>query len=301
MKKSILNKVAEIYNGGGNIIKYLREGNVNSIEDIMISYDFQAGSYSKGFYENPKATKELCNCFYNYIKDLNFSSMFEAGVGEANKLVTLLENKFKELTFVGGCDLSWSRIKAAQKFAKENMCKLNNNPYLFQGDMQSLPFLDHSIDLVYTMYSLEPNGGREKQLIHELARVARKYVVMLEPSYELANIKQKERMDMHGYVKELPKYAEKEGLEVVLTEKFPVDENPMNPTAITICKVVHVDENECELPNNPFACPVTKKSMKNMGDCFYSYESMLAYPIINEVPCLTEDSAIVATKFNDYN
>lgn len=164
--------------------------------------------------------------------------------------------------------------------------------------MSSLPFADHSIDLVYTMCSLEPNGGREEQLIQELARVARKYIVMLEPSYELANQEQRHRMDLHGYVKNLPSVARNVGLEVLLTEKFPVDENPMNPTAITICKVI--EDNEKKIEPNPFACPITKTPMEKVGDCFYSKESMLAYPIINGVPCLTADNAVVATKLGRY-
>ncbi len=56
-KLKILSKIKEIYENGGNIIQYLKNldgANTNSIEDIMISYDFQAGSYynnyKKGLY-----------------------------------------------------------------------------------------------------------------------------------------------------------------------------------------------------------------------------------------------------------
>lgn len=48
-KYELLGKIADIYAKGGNILEYLRaiEGrDDNTIEDIMISYDFQAGSYN---------------------------------------------------------------------------------------------------------------------------------------------------------------------------------------------------------------------------------------------------------------
>lgn len=295
-KKSILKEIKKIYEKGGNIVQYLREGNNNSLEDIMISYDFQAGNYTKLYYEEPEMTKELCNCFYNYLSKLSFNSIMEAGVGEANKLVTLLGFPFSNLDFALGCDLSWSRIKTAQKFALEHKDCICTMPELFVGDMSNLPIMDKSVDLVYTMYSLEPNGGREEQLIRELERVAKKYIVMLEPSYELANQEQKKRMDEHGYVKHLPEIAKKIGLEVLVNEKFAVDENPMNPTGIIVCKVKDSEKENADV----FGCPITRTSLKKMNGAYYSEESMLVYPIIGGVACLTEENAVVATKYMDF-
>lgn len=45
-KFGILSRIKEIYQSGGNIIQYLKGVNgeaINSLEDILISYDFQAG------------------------------------------------------------------------------------------------------------------------------------------------------------------------------------------------------------------------------------------------------------------
>ena len=42
-KLSILDKIKEIYDNGENVIQYLKNiggGEANTIEDIMISYDF---------------------------------------------------------------------------------------------------------------------------------------------------------------------------------------------------------------------------------------------------------------------
>lgn len=52
MKKELLTKVKEIYESGDNIIEYLKKEDdhkINSFEDIMISYDFQTGTYIENF------------------------------------------------------------------------------------------------------------------------------------------------------------------------------------------------------------------------------------------------------------
>ena len=296
MKKGMLNRVRQLYNDGGNIIQFLKgDMELNSTEDIMISYDFQAGSYTERYKNNPKVTNDLCNEFIKYIRQLyGIGSIFEAGVGEANKLATLM-NLWDDASIQwGGCDLSWSRIKAAQNFTKE-ICGFI--PKLFVGDMACLPFQDSSIDLVYTMYALEPNGGREAELIQELYRVTRKYLVLLEPAYEIADDKQKEWMNNHGYVKGLMDHIKGMGLKVLDHKPFLINENTMNPTAIIIVEKNVDVSGEKDIS---YSCPITRTLMKEIGNVFYSSESMLAYPIVNEVPMLTEENAIVATKLEEY-
>lgn len=129
--------------------------------------------------------------------------------------------------------MSWSRVKVAQLFAEKNLLDSKANVNLFMGDMMDLPLLSNSIDLVYTVHALEPNGGKERELLKELYRVTKRWLVLLEPSYEFANHEQKKRMVYHGYIKGLKEAAD---------------------------------------------------------------ESMLAYPIINGVACLTSENAVVATK-----
>ena len=64
---------------------------------------------------------------------------------------------------------------------------------------------------------MEPNGGREKEALLELSRIARKYLVLIEPAYEYASEKGKERMDLHGYVKNLPDVAIRGSRDVEIT------------------------------------------------------------------------------------
>jgi hypothetical protein len=44
-----IQKIREIFSNNGNIMDFLRNSNdiINDTESIMISYDFQAGSYIK--------------------------------------------------------------------------------------------------------------------------------------------------------------------------------------------------------------------------------------------------------------
>ncbi|MEZ4935382.1 MAG: hypothetical protein R2788_25015 [Saprospiraceae bacterium] len=48
-KLKLLNRIKENFESGQNVIQYLKEVNVISKqrEDILISYDFQAGIYSR--------------------------------------------------------------------------------------------------------------------------------------------------------------------------------------------------------------------------------------------------------------
>ena len=50
-----------------------------------------------------------------------------------------------------------------------------------QGNAKELPFPDKSFDVVYTVLALEAMEGIRHQAIRELARVARRYVLMVEP------------------------------------------------------------------------------------------------------------------------
>ncbi|HYK74004.1 MAG TPA: hypothetical protein VEV44_12910, partial [Pseudoneobacillus sp.] len=62
-KLAILNKIKEIYTNNDNIIAYLKLENnqeKNSLEDILISYDFQAGTYFKAYKKDPRLKNEYC-------------------------------------------------------------------------------------------------------------------------------------------------------------------------------------------------------------------------------------------------
>jgi hypothetical protein len=72
-KIKMLGKIKGTYMENKNIIKYLKEidgRSDNSIEDIMISYDFQTGSYTQAYKDKPKSKEDFCFYLANIINDL---------------------------------------------------------------------------------------------------------------------------------------------------------------------------------------------------------------------------------------
>ncbi len=286
----------KLYAQGVNIINYLKQENrenINDVEIIQISYDIQAGSYRKRFYEQPDLKVKYCQKLAETIDQLgSFESILLVGVGEAITLSLVIKYLKNKPSKIYGIDISWSRIKYGQIFAKEQGLE---NINLFVADLFQLPFLDNSIDLVMSNHSLEPNGGKEKQAICELNRVAKKYVLMNEPSYQFGNKIAQERIDKMGYVKNLAKHSEELGFNVVKQELFGISMNPKNPTENIIIKKDSIGDHV----DQPLACPLTGNPLIKLQDCFFSVEGMLAYPIIGGIPCLLSSKSIVATHLQE--
>jgi len=287
-----LKNIKNLYAKGGNIIKYLKSidgTKENSIEDILISYDFQSGSYIKEYSKNSEFKSNYCSSLAKIIDKLgNFDSLMEVGVGEGTTLGPLLRKLDNHPKNVLGFDISWSRLK----FAKEILIDFGfKDATLFASNLFEIPLLDNSVDLIYTSHSLEPNGGREKQALAELMRVARKYVILLEPAYELADKKSKERMESHGYVTNLYQTANDLGLEILDYRLFEHSINPLNPTGILILKKESFQGNDCDL-----RCPVTLSKLDHITESLlFSVESNLSYPVIFNIPCLLKENSILTS------
>jgi len=119
-------------------------------------------------------------------------------------------------------------------------------------------------------------------------------LILLEPSYELSDNNARERMLEHGYVTQLYSTAIELGYNVIEHRLFELSSNPLNPTGLMIIKK---DFDSKVL--DPLCCPITKTNLIKKPDAYFSETSLLAYPIIGEIPCLLSQNAIVATKFLD--
>jgi len=294
-----LNILRDIYCNNENLIQYMRAqsgSEQNTVEQIMLSYDFQAGSYIENYLKAPASQTLFLRRLAKIIEQKGLSgAMLEAGVGEATSLVPLLEllqgengGRFHE---VYAFDISWSRIKVAKEFsASQGQAGI----HFFTGDLLNIPLVDNYFDLVYTIHAVEPNGGKEKDILQELYRVCRNCLILLEPCYELAGSKARERMEKHGYITSLQQAAKELNYLVETYELYGISKNPLNPTGLMI---IQKDPGNVPPPATPYACPVSKKPMKEFDSSFYCPDSMFAYPMLQGIPCLATSNAIVATKF----
>ena len=291
-KYNLILKITELYSRGENIIQYLRDldnRSLNNVEDILISYDFQAGSYIKYATDNPTYIENYTSAIAKIIeKYLQKGSIIEIGVGEATCLGNVAKKLGKDYLF-GGFDISWSRIF----FARQYLSGLNVEASLFTADLFRMPFGDNSVDLVYTSHSIEPNGGREHDALKELYRIASKYLILLEPEYEFASDEGKARMERNGYVKNLKNVIDDLGFNLVDYRRFDYSANPLNPTAL------YVIEKSSTLPAKhkiELVCPLTHLPLEERTDHFFAPKALISYPKIMGIPCLLSDNGVLTTK-----
>lgn len=296
MKKESLNTIKDVYQKGGNIIQYLKDiGGLknNTDEIIMISYDLQSGSYIKYIRDNSEYNNKYTLAISKIINkiDIEWESILEVGVGEATTLANLIPKLKNIPSKIYGFDLAWSRIRYAVEYMKK---KEIMNPFLFMGDLFNIPLANNSIDIVYTSHSIEPNGGREKKALLELIRVTKKYLILLEPAYEFASAEAKRKMENHGYIKNLYSTALSLGLKVIEHRLFDVCSNPLNPTGLLL---IQKEPKNDKIVHNPLICPITKTPLELIRNSLFTKEGLLVYPIIDGIPCLLKESAIIATHY----
>ena len=296
-KKAIIGDLVNRAKNGENIIEFLTDQHMHTTSELdeMISYDIRAGMDVKGYKEQPEIYDAVVSRIIDLVlslKEVKGGRILECGSGEGIILSNLIRQMGKYFELARGVDISWSRVSYAKRFTAE--LGVDSDIDYYVADFFKLPFNDNSFDVLYTMDGIYAMGGNEQSVIKELYRVSSKYLMLIEPSYEFGNDAVKERIDRLGYVKNLFQIVEEMGLEVVRYEPFGVDINPMNPAAVLIIK-----KNQ-RTSDNYLCCPVTHEEMQVIGNCYYSSKSFLSYPIVNNIPCLTEGNAIITAKLKEF-
>lgn len=286
-----------LYAQGRNISALLREErglDRNTGEIVEIAYDLQTGSYVAAMEQPSMAahkrdySAEIARTILSLCEP---ASVLEAGVGEATTLSGVLRG-LPSGTRSFGFDLSWSRVAWARGWLESQGLP---GATLCIGDLLHVPLASDSVDVVYTSHSLEPNRGSEQPMLRELFRVARRFLVLLEPGYELAGEEARRRMDAHGYCRGLRATAEGLGLQVLRHELFPFTANPLNPTAITVIR----KETAAPPPGHFLACPRYGTPLEEIGGMLFSPEALAVYPVVGGIPCLRIENGIFASRYRE--
>jgi ubiquinone/menaquinone biosynthesis C-methylase UbiE len=177
--------------------------NSRSLENVKKKYDKISGTYihsiekKKRFYgELNDGTVVKCkgniheyygDIISKIIKQTKSKSFLEVGAGELTQF-KLICDFLKKINFkvdeTGALDISLKRLLVGKSYLKK---KNNKIDYIIQGNAAELPFANDSFDLIYTCHCLEQVPELFKQSVDEMLRVAKNYVVLIEPSYELSN------------------------------------------------------------------------------------------------------------------
>ncbi len=302
-----LRELKKLYDQGKNISAFLRhEKGIehNTPEIIEIAYDLQTGSYIQAMEDQAveKYRAEYSHQIAQKILSLvNPHSILEAGVGEATTLSGVLQNLDPDISSFG-FDLSWSRVAYAQRWLNSQDLP---NTTLCTGDLFNIPFQDNSVDVVYTSHSIEPNGGQEEPILKELYRVCRKYLILFEPCYELAGDEARQRMELHGYCKNLRAVCDSLGYEILENRLFEIANDKMNPTGVTVIRKPFVESEESISQDKGgklekyLACPRHKTQLIDADSMLFSPEALVVYPVVGGIPCLRIENGIVASKFEE--
>lgn len=297
--RTLIQKMRLAYQRGENAMACAREilgESENSLIATLISYDLQAGSYISAVKNNPEFQERWCHQVASIvnplIKDKKQFTLLEVGCGEATTLRGVIEKLSHVPEYSLGFDLSWSRVAHGLHYLSEKQIQAS----LFVADLFNIPLADDSIDIVYTSHSLEPNGGREKEAIKELLRVARHAVVLIEPIYELASPEAQERMRYHGYIRGLKDVATQLGAVVTNYKLLDFTPNPLNPSGLLLLEKATTVNSTVGIS---WSCPLTRTRLEDIGDVFESKETGLVYPVLRGIPMLNASNAIVASGITD--
>ncbi len=285
-------------------------------EGTLKKYDRMAGAYVAAYEEaqseNPRrlavydneiqfvSVKELQEAIIQNIVgqifrplELKNCTLLEVGAGELTTLVPLAKSA-PWISSISALELSWSRITVGKRFAEAQGV---TPEHLVCGTACHLPFSNASFDVVFTCHCLEQANFDKYQILSELNRVARSYVVMLEPSWELGDKHQKRRIESKGFLRKLDAAIDKMGCNLVRHELLPHAGSPYNRTAAYVIK--KGGATDIAMQDDVLACPHCRSTVVRHGDFYFCRFCGHLYPIVAGIPCMHPSNAILATRYED--
>ncbi|NDV20646.1 methyltransferase domain-containing protein [Pseudodesulfovibrio sp. JC047] len=282
------------YDKGTNLIRYIRKEtgtDMVSAQMILKSYDLQTGSYIAALSDPgaPEFQKARARDIVNSLGDVTFDSLLEAGCGEGTTLVHVVNELSTPPSTIAGFDISWSRVKYARHFATKNAL----NGTFFMGEMTHFPVPDNAYDMVFTSHSIEPNRGAEHTILAEIHRVTRRYAALVEPCYELATPAMRDHMDTHLYCRNLASHAQDAGFSILAHHLL--EKTHKGRTMMLLLEKPSAQP----APSPGFACPSCTSPLISHAGHLFCPECMVVYPILDGLPCLRKEHAIIASTFLD--
>ena len=293
-------ELKEAFARGENISQLMRKLNdskVNTEEIITTAYDFQAGSYidalqdTEYFEYKIRYGQAIASEIRQWVPE--GGSVLEPGIGEGTTMSFVMqtdERAGNQFEHKHGFDISWSRIARCRQWLDSQSI---DQVFVSVASIFDTPYADDSFDVVYTAHTIEPNGGFESKILQELYRITSRYLILVEPAYELGTDEARERMERLGYVRGLPQTAESLGMTVRKHELLSAQGNPLNPTAITVIE----KRAQADAVAPTIACPRYRDALADFGDAWFSSGSLRAYPVISGIPCFRKSDGVIASQF----
>ena len=271
-----------------------------SLEKVKKKYEKISGTYiesyldkKRSFYaeiENKKIVRlsgGLENYYSGYllniIKETKVKSFLEVGAGEFTLIYDLLKKiKNKKFNIMAALDIAFKRLDKGNKFLKKRKINLD---YLVKGDAANLPFADNSFDLIYTSHCLEQVPHLFDEIIKECVRVTKKYVVLIEPSYEFGSDITKDHIYKKGYPKISNKSFKQDNYKIILRKGLPI-KSLINGTEIIILKK---KEKKKESLSNIYVCPSCKNYLKKDKNKLLCQKERIFYTIKSNIALLEKN------------
>lgn len=285
--------IKEAYSKGENISELIssRYSELSKTSDVIhYSYDLQAGSYRNIYNENAdmrEQKKAIGQAISSILRDMNIDSLLDAGVGEATTLADIIAAG-PDIKY-SGFDISLSRIFHARAHLGQMGIE---GVRLYVADLKGIAQADSSVDAVFTFHAVEPNGGSEREILQELVRVARKYLVLVEPSYELGSDEQRQRMEKFNYCRGLREHLEALGCKVLEYGFFEHYGNPLNRPALHVVEVP--DKGAKGSPE--LVSPASHGSLVRADSFLYCADDGFLFPVVKNIPVMLADSAILCSQ-----
>lgn len=166
--------------------------------------------------------------------------------------------------------------------------------------MLQLPYKDNSFDCVLTHYALEELSGYQEKAIRELVRISKRYVIIIEASFELGNKHEKRKLINRNWNLEIIPCIKSNNWRLIKHSLIPYCHDAYHHGGIHIIEknTIASDISRNKFKNDIFCCPSCNGKIENVKSFFKCAECSLVYPSSENIPIFLTDKGIIASKFN---